>query len=179
MTSARGCRSPCFAYAIELRGRPDEETAPGDCGGRERHLVQAVPCEQLVFRTCLNHERLAVLAQQENPAVVRPGRCRKRAGVTRQALPPVDFFSGPRVVCRQEAAIELSGNDGSSAATPACSPRNCGQCCADTVTSSVSASTPRRAQSRFMARSMARLASVATSGCPRTAPARPAHPPRC
>jgi hypothetical protein len=94
------------ADAIELSGRPDEETVPGDSRRGERHFVEAVSAEQFVFLTRLNHERLAVLAEDEDPAVVRPRRGRERAGVSREALSPVNFLSRLCVVSRQEAAIE-------------------------------------------------------------------------
>ena len=40
--------------------------------GGQRHLVQRVLPEQLEFRTGLDDERIAVLAQEENLAVVGP-----------------------------------------------------------------------------------------------------------
>ena len=54
----------------------------------------------------LHDERVAVLAQHEDLAVVRPGRRGEAARFGGDALPAVDLLAGPRVVAEQKAAVE-------------------------------------------------------------------------
>src|SRR6185295_15830785 len=92
--------------AIQLRLRPQEHAAPQNGRRGHRHLVQRILSEQLEFRSRLHDERVAVFAQEKDLPVVAPRRGREATGFSRNALTPVDFFSGLCVVTQKEPAIE-------------------------------------------------------------------------
>src|SRR4029079_14737898 len=87
---------------IQLGRRPDDQAAVGDRRGRERRLVQAVLADYLELGAGLHHERIAILAQSKDLSVVGPRRRRECARFGRDALAPVDFLPGLRIVRRQE-----------------------------------------------------------------------------
>src|SRR5687767_12262256 len=91
---------------VQRRLRPHDQAAPQDRRRRERHLAQRILANQPELGPGLNHEGIAVFAQQEDLAVVSPRRSREAADVARDPLPPVNLFAGSRVVTEQEAAIE-------------------------------------------------------------------------
>src|SRR5262249_15117372 len=59
--------------AVEFAHRADDQTAAGEGGGGQGHLVEAVLAQHPELRAGLDHERLTVLAQAENLAAVAPG----------------------------------------------------------------------------------------------------------
>src|SRR5437899_5691010 len=59
---------------VELRSRADDEAAAGDGRRGHAHLVERVLAQDLEFGSGLHHESVAILAQGENLAVIRPRR---------------------------------------------------------------------------------------------------------
>src|SRR4029434_8222992 len=92
--------------AIELRGRPQYQILLRYCGSCHAHLIERILPNQLIFRTRLNDIGVAILAQAEDPILVRPWRCGKRAGRRVNPLLPVHLFSGASIVTGEESPIE-------------------------------------------------------------------------
>ena len=69
-----------------MRTRSDEETAPGDGRARHRHLVQRISGHHGEVARRVNHVSVAVLAQHENLAIVRPWGRGEASGSPRNTL---------------------------------------------------------------------------------------------
>src|SRR5216684_2213772 len=71
---------------VEFRSRPDDQAAAGD--GRRSHaqFVERVLAQDLELRSGLDHEGIAILAQSENLAVIRPRRGSKSRSFRIDAL---------------------------------------------------------------------------------------------
>src|ERR1700741_3378765 len=98
--------SPAFRDAVQLRLRPDDDAPTHDGWRRKRHLVERVLPQHLELGAGLDDERVAVLAEHENLAVVRPRGRREAARVRGDALAAVDLLAGPRIVTRKETPVE-------------------------------------------------------------------------
>src|SRR5437879_4694695 len=92
--------------AVDLRSRPDDEAAAGDGRRGHAHFVERVLAEDPELRPGLHHEGVAVLAQGENLAVIRPRRSGKRRRFRIDALLAVYLAACPRLVTRHHAAVE-------------------------------------------------------------------------
>src|SRR5262245_3816491 len=79
---------------VQLRLRADDDTPADHRRSGKRHLVQGILAEQLVLGTCRHYERVTVLAEQENLAVVCPGRRREAGRLWRDSLSAINLLAG-------------------------------------------------------------------------------------
>src|SRR5580700_2921904 len=89
----------------EMRRGADDDAVVRDRRGRKRPLIERILADHLELRACGDDERVTVLAEREDLAVVGPRRRREAAHVGRNPLASVDFLAGPGVVCREESSI--------------------------------------------------------------------------
>src|SRR5215469_15609622 len=102
----------------EIRNRPSslssqrrgsyDQASPRDGGRCHAHVVQGVFPHHLEFRSGLNHECVAVLAQREDLAVISPRGGGKGAGSGFDTLLSVYLLARSSLMAGEEAAVEQS-----------------------------------------------------------------------
>jgi hypothetical protein len=60
LVSIRGLCLPALPHTIQFRQRPEEQPVSGNRGCRHAHFVERVFVQQLVFRSGLEHEGVAI-----------------------------------------------------------------------------------------------------------------------